>query len=145
MPIKSIVTNMTKLALVSSPVVDFVETLPIIDDLLDTAKKASQEGVGCVGLACNQIGILKRIIVVFVHGKWVVMINPVIEPNVKAGRTSAKEMCLSRPGVKTFRKRYKKITVAYTDENLAEQSIIMSRMNARIIQHEVDHLDGITI
>lgn len=145
MPVKNIVTNLTKLALVSSPVDVYTEILPVVDDMLDTAKFEAQRGVGCVGLACNQIGILKRVIVVFVHGKWVVMINPIIEPNVKAGRTSAKEMCLSRPGVKTFRKRFKKITVAYTDENLVEQSVILSRLNARIVQHEVDHLDGITI
>jgi peptide deformylase len=141
MGIKSIVTNIDKLALVSSPVVDFPEALLIVDDVLDTAKYHAVRGVGCIGLACNQIGILKRIIVVHHAGKWIVMINPEITDKY-AGRTSAKEMCLSRPGIRTFLKRFKKVKVTYLDEDLNHQNITLSRLSARVVQHEVDHLDG---
>lgn len=141
MPAKNIVTNTDKLSLVSLPVELSQDTLDIANDLLDTAKYYSQRGVGCLGLACNQIGLLRRIIVIFHGGKWIVMINPIITDKY-AGRTSAREMCLSRPGVKSFRKRFKKVKVSYYDENLQEQGITLSRMSARIVQHEVDHLDG---
>jgi len=103
MAIKSIVTNLARLRLVSEPVIDFKEISLIVDNLLDTAIFESKRGAGCVGLAMNQIGILERVIVVFVGGKWVVMINPVITDKY-AGKTTGKEMCLSRPGVKTFKK-----------------------------------------
>ena len=146
MPIKNIVTNADKLAIASSPVEVFTTILPVIDDLLDTAKHHSQIGVGCVGLACNQIGVTNcRVIVVFISGQWITMINPEIKVNRAAGRTTAKEMCLSRPGVKTFRKRYKKIEVIYINDMLENVSLRLSRLNARIVQHEVDHLNGITI
>lgn len=145
MAVKSIVTNKQKLALVSEPVDLYTEVLPFVDDLKDTAKYYAANYNGCVGLASNQIGILKRVIVVFISGKWLVLINPEIIPIKKAGRTSAKELCLSRPGVRTFRKRYKKIEVFYMNENFEAKSIRLSRLSARIVQHEVDHLDGITI
>lgn len=145
MAIKSIVTNEEKLKLVSSPILDSKDFYPLIDDLLDTAIDSSKKGIGCVGLASNQIGILQRAIVVFVHGKWIIMINPKITVNLKAGKSNAKEMCLSRPGIKSFRKRYKKISVSYEDENSELHDLKLSRMNARIVQHEVDHLDGVYI
>ena len=145
MGIKSIVTNTDRLKLISEPVIGLQGVHSTIDDLLETAKHHSKIGIGCVGLACNQIGILKRIIVVFISGKWVVMVNPEIAPNPKAGKTTAKEMCLSRPGVKTFRKRYKKIEVFYVNTYGEAVSLRLSRLSARIVQHEVDHLDGITI
>ena len=141
MPVKNIVTNTDKLSLLSSPVELTGETLDIANDLLDTAKYYSQRGVGCLGLACNQIGILKRIIVVFHSGKWMIMINPIIT-DAFAGKTSAKEMCLSSQGVKSFRKRFKKVKVVYYDENFVEQHAQFSRLTARVVQHEVDHLDG---
>lgn len=141
MTVQNIVTNTDKLSLVSLPVSLSEETLDIANDLVDTAKYYSQRGVGCLGLACNQIGLLKRIIVIFHGGQWVVMINPEIT-DAFAGKTSAKEMCLSRPGVKSFRKRFKKVKVKYFDENFAEQHAQFSRMSARVVQHEIDHLDG---
>ena len=144
MSVKSIVTNTDKLSLLSLPVSSLQESLILSNDLLDTAKKCAGEGVGCVGLALNQIGIRKRIIAVFHAGKWIVMINPVITDKY-AGKTSAKEMCLSRPGVKTFRKRFKKVKVSYLDIEWNEQTITLSRLSARIVQHEVDHLDGVYI
>ena len=145
MPVKSIITNKEKLALVSETVDLYTEVLPFVDDLLDTAKYHAGQPIGCLGLACNQISMLKRVIVVFISGKWLVLINPEIIPIVKAGRTTGKEMCLSVPGVKTFRKRYKKIEVFYLNESFEAKSIRLSRLSARIVQHEVDHLNGITI
>ena len=141
MSVKNIVTNTDKLSLVSQPVELCQETLDIANDMLDTAKYYSQRAVGCLGLACNQIGILNRIIVIFHGGKWVVMINPEIT-DAFAGKTSAREMCLSRPNVKSFRKRFKKVKVKYFDENFVERHEQFSRISARIVQHEIDHLDG---
>ena len=145
MSIKPIVTNVKKLAIVSEPVDSNDDYLALVDDLKDTAKYYAANYNGCVGLASNQIGVLKRVIVVFISGKWLVLINPEIIPIVKAGRTTGKEMCLSVPGVRTFRKRYKKIEVFYMNESFEPVSIRLSRLSARIAQHEVDHLDGITI
>ena len=145
MSVKNIVTNKEKLALTSEPVDLHENYFQIVDDLMDTAIHNSRIGIGCVGLATNQIGVLKRVIVVFISGKWIVMINPEIVPIAKAGRTSGKEMCLSRPGVKTFRKRYKKIDVYYMDRSFNATHLRLSRLSARIVQHEIDHLNGITI
>lgn len=141
MSVKSIVTNLDKLSLISLPVSLSDDISQIIDDMLCTAKLEATRGVGCIGLACNQIGILKRIIVVFHSGKWIVMVNPVITDKY-AGKTSAKEMCLSRPGIKSFRKRFKKVKVTYLDDQFVTRHITLSRLSARVVQHEVDHLDG---
>ena len=141
MPVKSIVTNTVRLSVISEPVSLSPDIYSHIDDLLDTAIYHSSRGVGCVGLACNQIGVLKRVIAIFHANKWIVMINPVIT-DAYAGRTSAKEMCLSRPGIKSFRKRAKKVRITYTDTDFKEQNITLSRLSARIAQHEIDHLDG---
>ena len=145
MAIKSIITNKEKLALLSKPVELHTEISETINDLLDTAKHHAGQQIGCLGLASNQIGILKRVIVVFISGKWLVLINPEIIPIKKAGRTTGKEMCLSVPGVKSFRKRYKKIDVTYQNEKFEAKSIRLSRLSARIVQHELDHLNGIYI
>lgn len=141
MPTKNIVTNTVRLSLISDPVCLLTDSLSFIDDLVDTAVYSSKVGVGCVGLAAPQIGILKRAVVVFHANKWIVMINPVIT-DAYAGRTSAKEMCLSRPGIKSFRKRSKKVKITYFDIDKNEQKITLSRLSARIAQHEIDHLDG---
>ena len=145
MPIKQIVRNKEKLAISSLPVMDHTDISETITDMLDTAKYHARHQTGCLGLACNQIGVLKRVIVVFISGGWIVLINPEFEPVYKAGRSSGKEGCLSRPGVRTFRKRYRKIDVTYQNEKYETKTIRLSRLSARIVQHEVDHLNGITI
>jgi len=143
MSIKQIVTDVDKLAMVSLPVDDHREALTIIDDIMHTAHDCSQKPLGCLGLACNQIGILKRIIVVDIAGEFVPMINPVIDYiHTAAGKMNGKESCLSRPKITVKIKRYKKITVSYTDISGARITTKFSKMTARVIQHEINHLDG---
>ena len=141
MTVKSIVTNEKKLALLSIYVDSYSEVLGIASDLVDTANFYSQQPVGCVGLACNQIGILKRIIIIRFAGDWLVMINPVIE-EAWAGRFNAKEGCLSLPGKSVSMRRYKKIRVTYTVVSGDWIDKKFTKFTARIIQHEVDHLNG---
>jgi len=141
MSIKSIVTNEKKLALVSLSVDDYKDILTIASDLVDTAIFYSKKSIGCVGLACNQIGILKRIITVRFEGKWLVMINPVIEESW-AGRFNAREGCLSRPGKSVNVRRFKKIRVSYIDIDGLKVDRRFTKFMARVVQHEVDHLNG---
>ena len=144
MAVKNIVTNEEKLSLVSFPVVYSQEVLDIANDLVDTAKKHAVSGLGCVGLACNQIGIFKRIITVYYGGEWVVMINPKIVESW-AGRFNAREACLSRPGKNVSKARFKKIRVDYIDINGHEITQQFTKFTARVVQHEVDHLNGLYI
>lgn len=108
-------------------------------DLTDTLKAHSHE---CVGMAANMIGVKKRIIVFSVDIIQVVMINPVILKKSKPYETE--EGCLSLNGVRKT-KRYNKIEVSYLDINLKKQRQKYSGFTAQIIQHEIDHCDGILI
>lgn len=115
------------------------EDMYVVQDLLDTLK--SNEA-GCVGMAANMIGIKKRIIAVSMGFANVPMINPVIVK--KAGSYETEEGCLSLAGVrKTI--RYKEIEVEYLDVQWNSQRQKYSGWIAQIIQHEIDHCDGIVI
>lgn len=111
----------------------------VIVDLIDTLR-ANQEH--CVGMAANMIGVKKRIIV-FSFGIGIVpMVNPVITQ--KHDPYETEEGCLSLTGVrKTI--RYEKIEVEYEDQNFIKQKQMFQGWIAQIIQHEVDHLEGIII
>lgn len=111
----------------------------VIQDLLDTLK-ANKEG--CVGMAANMIGIKKRIIVISMGEMNVPMINPVIVN--KAGPYEAEEGCLSLIGVRKTN-RFKEIEVEHFDWVFKKQRGKYSGWIAQIIQHEVDHCDGIVI
>lgn len=108
-------------------------------DLLDTleANKAR-----CVGLAANMIGELKRIIVVSDGGRPLLMYNPQILQ--RTGEFQAEEGCLSLDGVRPAT-RYRKIRVRYQDQKFMDCTRQFSGWTAQIIQHEVDHCDGIII
>jgi peptide deformylase len=111
----------------------------VVRDLLDTLK-ANEEG--CVGMAANMIGVRKRIIVINMGGINIPMINPMIVK--KAHQFEAEEGCLSLIGVrKTL--RFKEIEVEYLDLGFRKHSGKYSGWIAQIIQHEVDHCDGIII
>jgi peptide deformylase len=110
-----------------------------IDDLLDTLKANAEH---CVGLAANMIGIKKRIIVYSVGIIGVPMINPVIIKKLKPYETE--EGCLSLVGVRKTT-RYKFIEVEYLDRNFKKQRQTFTGWTAQIIQHEIDHCDGIVI
>jgi len=133
--------------------VNFVDTTnteleQLVRDLIDTAvHHARNNPNGCLGLAANQIGSNMRVIAVRAQNKFVIMINPRIKPSIIHGRITKKEGCLSCPGETTRVKRYKRITVIYTPypkvgENPIRESQAFAGMPARVIQHEIDHLDG---
>lgn len=108
-------------------------------DLSDTLK-ANREH--CVGMAANMIGVKKCIIVVNIGFADMVMFNPAIVQ--KKNPYETEEGCLSLSGVRKTT-RYKKITVEYQDMNFTKQKKSFEGWTAQIIQHEVDHLEGIII
>ena len=116
------------------------EDLQTVRDLLDTlaAHKAT-----CVGMAANMIGVCKRIIAFDDRGTYAVMLNPEI---VKAsGEYEAEESCLSLLGGPRRTKRYQKIKVQYQTPDLKTRLKTYEGWTAQIIQHEIDHCNGILI
>ena len=113
--------------------------LPTVRDLLDTLAAHKD---GCVGMAANMIGVKKAIIVVAAGPIQFVMINPVITK--KRGAYQTEEGCLSLEGVRPCT-RYQEIEVDYQDQNFQKQHGKYSGWVAQIIQHEVDHVQGIVI
>lgn len=111
----------------------------VIQDLLDTLKANE---AGCVGMAANMIGVKKRIIAVSMGFANVAMINPVIIK--KSGAYETEEGCLSLIGVRKTT-RYKDIEVEFQDINFNKLCQKYSGWFAQIIQHEIDHCDGIVI
>lgn len=113
--------------------------LPVATDLLDTLQ-AHQ--AGCVGMAANMIGVQKRIIVFDCEGTYRLMLNPVIIK--KSGSYEAEEGCLSLPGTRKTR-RWKSIKVQYQNEQFQTRLQTFTGWTAQIIQHEIDHCEGILI
>ena len=111
----------------------------VIQDLLDTLR-ANQEH--CVGMAANMIGVRKRIIVVAMGPFHFAMVNPVITK--RSGEYQTEESCLSLDGVRPCT-RYKEIEVDYLDQDFRPQHGKYKDFTAQIIQHEVDHFEGILI
>ena len=108
-------------------------------DLQDTLK-ANRER--CVGMAANMIGVKKNIIVVAAGPFQFAMINPVITK--KSGEYQTEEGCLSLEGVRPCT-RYQEIEVDYLDQDFKKQHGKYSGWTAQIIQHEIDHCNGIVI
>ena len=115
------------------------EDLQIGKDLEDTLE-ANREG--CVGMAANMIGVKKRVIIVNIGFVNLVMFNPVLVS--KSSPYQTEESCLSLEGSRPTR-RYESIEVAYLDEQWMPKQLSFSGMPAQIIQHELDHLEGIII
>jgi len=114
-------------------------TSEIVRDILDTAEAHK---TGCAGLAANQIGHLAPVIVVKIQGEFVPMIEPEVV-GVSGGRVSGAEMCLSVPGKVRPIRRHKKITLKYRTEVDGEFiNREFRKWTARVIQHELDHLEG---
>lgn len=111
----------------------------VISDLLDTLRANLDH---CVGMAANMIGVSKNIIVVAAGSFQFAMINPVITK--KTGAFQTEEGCLSLDGVRPCT-RYKEIEVDYLDTNFKKQHGKYIGWTAQIIQHEVDHCNGIVI
>ena len=115
------------------------EDLDTAQDLLDTLA-AHREG--CVGMAANMIGVNKRIIVFDGDGKYQVMFNPVIVKH--DGPYEAEEGCLSLTGRRKV-KRFQTIKVQWQNEKLQTRRKTFTGWTAEIIQHEIDHCEGVLI
>ena len=108
-------------------------------DLLDTLRFHKDS---CVGMAANMIGVNKRIIVFGNDGDYVLMFNPVIVK--KSSPYEVVEGCLSLTGTRSV-KRYKSIKVQWQNEDFQTRLKTFTGWTAEIIQHEIDHCEGILI
>ena len=113
--------------------------LPVAQDLKDTLEAHRED---CVGMAANMIGVSKQIIVFDDHGSATVMFNPEI---VKcSGAYEAEEGCLSLSGVRKTR-RWRQIKIRYQNERFETRLKTYTGFTAQIIQHEIDHCNGVLI
>ena len=115
------------------------DDLATAQDLLDTLTAHKD---GCVGMAANMIGVCKRIIAFDNEGTYMVMFNPVIVR--QSGPYEAQEGCLSLSGVRKT-KRFQTIKVQWQNEKFQTRLKIFTGWTAEIIQHEIDHCEGILI
>jgi peptide deformylase len=124
----------------ATPVKEFDESLArLAEEMLETMR--AHEGVGLAG---NQVGRLKRIMVAAVDDKEYVVVNPVIE---ERSETTDKELegCLSIPEVHVEVERAAEVKVVGRDVSGDPLEVEASGMLARVLQHEIDHLDGVLI
>lgn len=108
-------------------------------DLLDTLAAHRD---GCVGMAANMIGVNKRIIVFDNGGEYMLMFNPVIIR--QSGAYEAEEGCLSLSGTRRV-KRFRTIKVQWQNEKFQTRLKTFTGWTAEIIQHEIDHCEGVLI
>ena len=108
-------------------------------DLRDTLRFHRER---CVGMAANMIGVKKRVIIVSMGPMDVVMYNPAYVRRDHA--YEAEESCLSLDGVRRAT-RYREIEIEFRDENWRKRRQTYSGWIAQIIQHEMDHLEGVLI
>ena len=116
------------------------EDLPIVRDLLDTLAFHRDT---CVGMAANMIGEYRRIIAFDCDGNYMVMLNP--EIIASSGPYETEEGCLSLLGGPRKCARFQKIKVRYQNEQLQVRLKTFTGWTAQIIQHEIDHCNGILI
>ena len=112
------------------------ESKQLIQDLKDTLHN-SKDGVG---ISAVQIGELKKVCVIHYNNEDIVMINPKITR--KRGEIISHEGCLSVPETYGDFKRAQKVWCTYTDENGKEREVSNGGFLSRVIQHELDHMDG---
>jgi peptide deformylase len=138
MPIKPIITDKAAL---SKPCKETTleEARPVIQDLMDTVHSIGKKK--CAGLAANQIGSDLRVFVVKIRGKYVAFINPSWMGAVK--KVAKAEGCLSFPGKQVSVLRW--TTIFTTPPINKKRGYTLSNTEARAFQHELDHLNGITI
>lgn len=120
----------------------------LLQDLIDI-EETLDDAPGCVGIAAPQIGVMFRVVLIDVsrnrkpvanHGRlW--LINPKITKT--EGAVTGREGCLSLPHLTANVSRAENITVEFTDREGKSQTIETSDFEARVIQHEMDHLDGL--
>lgn len=115
------------------------EDKQVVEDMLDTLRAHLD---GCVGMAANMIGVRKNIIVACKGDKQVALINVTLVKKAKPYIT--KEGCLSLPGIKKT-VRYDEIEIDYLTEDFKPKHSKFTGFFAQIIQHELDHINGILI
>ena len=113
--------------------------LGIAQDLLDTLRAHKD---GCVGMAANMIGVNKHIIAFENDGEYMLMFNPVIVK--KSGPYDTEEGCLSLTGTRKA-KRFQTVKVQWQNEKFQTRLKTFTGWTAEIIQHEIDHCEGIVI
>ena len=135
--IREICRDETFLAQKAAPAT--ADDLATAQNLLDTLAAHKD---GCVGMAANMIGVCKRIIAFDNEGTYMVMFNPVIVR--QSGPYEAQEGCLSLSGVRKT-KRFQTIKVQWQNEKFQTRLKTFTGWTAEIIQHEIDHCEGILI
>ena len=135
--IREICRDETFLAQKAAPAT--ADDLATAQDLLDTLTAHRD---GCVGMAANMIGVCKRIIAFDNEGTYMVMFTPVIVR--QSGPYEAQEGCLSLSGVRKT-KRFQTIKVQWQNEQFQTRLKTFTGWTAEIIQHEIDHCEGILI
>ena len=136
--VKEIVHDPILLAMKSTPAT--VEDLQVAQDLLDTLEANKQ---ACVGMAANMIGVLKRVIAFDNEGSYMTMFNPEI---IKAAEPyDTEEGCLSLLGGPRKCRRYRTVKVQWQNEKFQTRLKTFTGWTAQIIQHEIDHCNGILI
>ena len=115
------------------------DDIQVAADLLETLKHHKD---GCVGMAANMIGVCKRIIAFDNEGEYLVMFNPVIVK--KSTAYEAEEGCLSLSGTRKT-KRFQTIKVQWQNEKFQTRIKTFTGWTAQIIQHEIDHCEGVLI
>ena len=135
--IRPVVRDPIRLGVPSTPAT-FAD-LPAAQDLRDTL---NANRAHCVGMAANMIGVHKCIIAIDFAGDVLLMLNPAIL--TKKGVYQTTEGCLSLPGQRTAT-RYREITVKYQDTHFVWHTRAFAGFPAQIIQHEIDHCNGVLI
>lgn len=115
------------------------DDLPVAEDLLETL---AAHRAGCVGMAANMIGVNKRIIAFDNEGSYMVMLNPEIVKRWEPYQ--AEEGCLSLTGTRKA-KRWRSVKVRYQNQQMQVRFKTFTGWTAQIIQHEIDHCQGILI
>lgn len=115
----------------------------VLDEMIATAEANRDR---CVGLAANQIGYLARVFILKMDNIWVPIVNPEIIAKSKEVKQGS-EWCLSRPNSGSIRvRRHKWVTIRYTATDMegifVERTDKVMGLAARIVQHEIDHLNG---
>ncbi|MBB1094825.1 peptide deformylase [Limosilactobacillus sp. BG-MG3-A] len=135
--IKPIIEDQQLLATKSTPVTK--TDLSLANDLIETLNAHQAK---CVGMAANMIGVNKNAIIARIGPFNVVMFNPQIITKSHPYQTT--EGCLSLSGTRPT-KRYKQITVKFRNQNWQVQTLELTDFAAEIVQHEIDHCNGIII
>ena len=136
--VKELVHDSFFLSLKSTPAT--AEDLSVAQDLFDTLTAHKE---GCVGMAANMIGVLKRIIIFDNEGSYMVMFNPEILKQSEPYDTE--EGCLSLLGGPRKCKRYRTIKVRWQTTDFQTRIKTFTGWTAQIIQHEIDHCNGVLI